>query len=166
MPSSKFWRDRQGEFERYAMEYSDLIANWDALGGLWWLQYGHNTEGILHVPQQCKDVFKAVARNVISGFPDVRTLVTARPGPRVGGEAESWFLWLDTRWWAPGAKVAGERLAARRPRSDRSRVSRVSKDDSGRAKTQCLRSGPECPDLSRPKNKRGGKSETGRGGQN
>jgi hypothetical protein len=103
-PSSDFWRDRQAEFGRYAIEYSDLIAKWDAPGGGWWLHYGDKVE----VPQQCKDLFEAVARSAISGFQDVRSLIAARPGPRVGPEAEPWCLWLDfmrLRNW--GFRVTG-----------------------------------------------------------
>jgi hypothetical protein len=71
------------------------MANWDARGCIWWLQYGHGTEGILHPPKQCTDVFDAVARNAVVGLPSRKTYIAPDSGPRAADVAEPWQLWLD-----------------------------------------------------------------------
>jgi hypothetical protein len=89
----KFWKDRQAEFEEHAREYSLLNGNWYAPGCSWSFDYG--SRGILHVPQQCQEVFEALARNAIKGIPDISATIRAALGPRVANEAEPWCIWLD-----------------------------------------------------------------------
>ena len=58
---TEFWKERQAEFEKYAKQFSDLKAHWNSAYGRWTLWWGSTPEGI-HIPQQCKDVFNAIAR--------------------------------------------------------------------------------------------------------
>lgn len=84
MPDSGFWKDRQSEFEKYAMQFPDLKAFWRVAFGEWILWWGSMPEG-QHVPQECEDIFKAVTRKAVSGL----------PGYSTADGAEPWRAWLD-----------------------------------------------------------------------
>jgi hypothetical protein len=80
---TEFWKDRQAEFEKYAKEFSDLKAHWNSTYRKWTLWWGATPKGI-HIPQECKGVFNAIARKAVTGLPRRGT---------TGGEP--WQLWLD-----------------------------------------------------------------------
>lgn len=91
MSRSEFWKDRQAEFEKYATQFADLKANWKSVSGRWILWWGSTRDGI-HIPQECKDIFNAIARKA----------VTELPGRGVSG-SEPWRAWLDfmrARGWS------------------------------------------------------------------
>ena len=97
MSPSEFWKGRQAEFEKYAKQYSDLRAHWSAASRGWFLWWG-TTPGGGDVPQECKDVFNAIARKVIAELPSSQHTENMDPG----------MLWLDymrIRKW--GFKVTG-----------------------------------------------------------
>jgi hypothetical protein len=96
-PRSGFWKERQAEFEKYQKQYSDLKAHWKAGYAKWLLWWGSTPDGI-HIPQECKDVFNAIARKT----------ATELPGSGVAGHAEPSCRWLDfmraSKW---GFQVTG-----------------------------------------------------------
>lgn len=95
--NSEFWKDRQAEFEKYAKQFRDLSANWNSAHRKWILWWGSTPEGI-HIPQECQDVFNAIARKAVTELPDSGTI----------GGVEPWRLWLDfmrLRGW--GFRVTG-----------------------------------------------------------
>jgi hypothetical protein len=55
-------------------------------------------------------VFKAIARTIVAGWPDIRAETAVKPWPHVADNAEPWEVWLDfmrVRNW--GFLVTGRR---------------------------------------------------------
>ena len=84
MASSEFWRDRQAEFEKYSKQYSDVKAHWKVKSRNWLLWCGSTVNGS-DIPQECKDIFNAIARRATTELP--RSGITS--------DTEPWQLWLD-----------------------------------------------------------------------
>lgn len=97
MANSEFWKDRQAEFEKYSHQYFDLKAHWKVKSRKWLLWWGSTPSGS-HIPQECNDVFNAIARRA----------ATELPGSCINSDAEPGQLWLDfmrKRGW--GFRVTG-----------------------------------------------------------
>jgi hypothetical protein len=100
---SQFWNDRQTEFERYIEQFAKLEADWNATHERWLLRWGL-VQDCFNVPQECKNVFSAIARKAVTD-PELHS-----EGNTVN--AEPWQLWLEymrTRDWrfhAAGSPIA------------------------------------------------------------
>jgi hypothetical protein len=81
----RFWKDRQAEFEKYSAEYGKFSAHWDAPSRTWFFWWGSEAAGV-NVPQECEDIFKALARKAATG---------RLPLPPTPLDGEPWRLWLD-----------------------------------------------------------------------
>jgi hypothetical protein len=92
---SNLWKARQVEFEKYQQKFRALTAHWYVSNHLWWFQYGESKEGVLRPPQRPLNVFKAIARVIVAGCPEIRAEIAANPGPRVAANAAPWEVWLD-----------------------------------------------------------------------
>jgi hypothetical protein len=95
---SAFWKERQAEFEKYAVRYADLSAHWRAAFGKWVLWWGSKPDGHRTIPQECVDLLNAIARKAI----------TRLPSRHPKGDEEPWHFWIDflreRRW---GFRVTG-----------------------------------------------------------
>jgi hypothetical protein len=78
----EFWERRQAEFEKYSANYGDLAAFWRASQG-WILWRGEPPEAN-EVPEECRQVFNALARKALEGAPRLAAL-----------DGEPWQVWVE-----------------------------------------------------------------------
>jgi hypothetical protein len=108
MPPAQFFRERQAELEKYQEKFRPLRARWHVSNLTWRLYFGESVEGVLDPPQEALRAFKSIARTIVAGWPETRSIIASSPYPHVAANAEPWEVWLDfmrVRGW--GFRVIG-----------------------------------------------------------
>ena len=68
MNLSRFWRERQADFEKYQEQFPHFRAYWHAQDQAWVWQAGRRFEGSPEPSHPAFDAFKPIAQKIVSGW--------------------------------------------------------------------------------------------------